>query len=127
MTDITLPEDPTKSRLHKPPRGESDDIARVGDRIAAFVKKFPEGRIITSIETIREVGDHTVYTMRAAVFRTTSLDYDEEPHATAYATRGTNDPDEITALFPQETAETSAVSRALRNLGILAKPRGKAS
>ncbi len=119
-----LPVDTKKSRLQKPVRAADtlDDVATAGERIEAFWKKHPTGRILTAVEKSWDVEGATYYTMRAEVFRDEDTDVDE-PHAMAYATRNTGDPDEVTAAFPQETAETSAVSRALRNLGILAVPK----
>lgn len=120
LEDITIPTDTSKSRLNKPARSEMpDDVATAGDRIEAFWKKHEGGSILTDIEH-REVDNATVYTARVFVRKDSSS---PEPDATAHATRSNADSDEVTAAFPQETAETSAVSRALRNLGILAVPK----
>ncbi len=131
MTDIELPEDTRKSRLNRVPKPDTlDDVATAGDRIEAFWKKHENGSILTEVES-REVqvgarrpdswGEMaTVYTARVFVRKNAES---ENPDTTAHATRSTADPDEVTAAFPQETAETSAVSRALRNLGILAVPK----
>lgn len=123
--DIDFPEDTRKSRLTRTPRTEDpEDFARAVDRIAAFWRKHPAGNILTEIEA-REI--HTeehlpyfVFTARAFVRKDATA---EAPDTTAHATRSEADPDHITAQFAQETAETAAISRALRNLGILAKPR----
>lgn len=120
MTDIELPEDTRKSRLNRAPKPDTlDDVATAGDRIEAFWKKHELGSILTEIEQ-RDVGEATVFTARVFVRKNADS---ENPDTTAHATRSTADPDEVTAAFPQETAETSAVSRALRNLGILAVPK----
>lgn len=123
MTDtINLPEDTKKSRLQKAPRpSESlDDVATAGERIEAFWEKYPEGSILTEIEarqaTTADTLPYSVYTARVFVRRNADA---ESPDATAHATRSEADSDPITAAFAQETAETSAVSRALRNIGIL--------
>lgn len=117
---LELPEDTRKSRLNRAPKQEPlDDVATAGERIEAFWKKHPDGSILTEVETER-AGQFATYTVRAFIRRNGDSD---RPDATAHATRSSADPDEITAAFPQETAETSAVSRALRNLGILAVPK----
>jgi hypothetical protein len=123
---IQLPEDTSKSRLSKPaPKLEpTDDVATAGERIEAFWEKYPDGSILTEIETrVVETAEHlpySVYTARVFVRKNADA---ESPDVTAHATRSEADPDPITAQFAQETAETSAVSRALRNLGILATPK----
>lgn len=121
MTDITLPEDTTPSRLAKSaPKGDSlDDVATAGERIVAFWEKYPDGSILTEVESTDYL-PHREYTVRAFIRKNGDAD---GPDSTAHATRTTADPDPITAQFPQETAETSAISRALRNLGILAVSR----
>lgn len=125
IAEITLPEAQGKSRIHKAPRPEApEDAATAGERIEAFWEKYPDGSILTEIEsrevTVGDTAPYSVYTARVFVRRHADA---ESPDATAHATRSGADPDEVTAAFPQETAETSAVSRALRNLGILAVPR----
>lgn len=120
-----IPVDTSKSRLHKPVKPEPlDDVATVGERIEAFWERYPDGNILTEIETrVIETTEHlpySVYTARVFVRKNADA---ESPDTTAHATRSEADPDPITAQFAQETAETSAVSRALRNLGILATPK----
>ena len=126
MTDIAIPQDTAKSRLAKPaPKTDGlDDVATAGERIEAFWQKYPDGSILTEIEertvTTAEHLPYSVYTARGFVRKNADA---ESPDATAHATRSEADPDPITAAYAQETAETSAVSRALRNLGILAVSR----
>jgi hypothetical protein len=122
---IELPDAPGQSRLHKPVKPEPlDDVATAGERIEAFWEKYPEGSILTEIDTrVVETPEHlpySVYTARVFVRKNADA---ESPDVTAHATRSEDDPDPITAQFAQETAETSAVSRALRNIGILATPK----
>lgn len=121
MTDIAIPEDTARSRLAPTaPKGDAlDDVATVGERIEAFWEKYPEGSILTEVES-EQAGEYVVFTVRAFIRRKGES---ERPDTTAHATRGSYDPEPIVAQFPQETAETSAISRALRNLGILAVPR----
>lgn len=123
--DIEFPEDDRKSRINRPPKSEApDDFASAADRIAAFWEKHPDGSILPEIDhVVVDDGErlpYRVYTVRAFIRKNSESD---RPDAIAHATRGENDEDEVTRAFPQETAETSAISRALRNLGIL--PHGK--
>lgn len=124
VTEIQLPEGPAKSRLHRAEKNETpDDFRTAAERIEAFWELHPSGSILTEVETTvveaAETLPYLVFTVRAFV-RKDSLD--ERPSATAHATRGENAEDELTAQFPQETAETAAISRAIRNIGILAGP-----
>jgi hypothetical protein len=125
VTEIELPESSEKNRLNRAPRSEApDDFASAADRIAAFWEKYPEGSILPEVEetTINDGQSlpYRSYTVRAFVRKHSDSD---RPDAIAHATRDEADDDEVTRAFPQETAETSAVSRALRYLGIL--PHGK--
>ncbi|RBO73485.1 helix-turn-helix transcriptional regulator [Microbacterium sp. H6] len=118
---IELPETQGQSRLHRPAKSENpDDITSAADRIDAFWEKHPNGSILTEVETtVVEAVDvlpYLVFTVRAYVRKHTE---DDRPSATAHATRGQNDDDELVRQFPQETAETAAISRAIRNIGIL--------
>jgi hypothetical protein len=120
--DILYPTDDRQSRINRPPRAETpDDVTRAADRIEAFWEKYPEGSILPEVD-IHTVDDgqslpYRVYTARAFVRKNSDA---ERPDVVAHATRGENDEDELVRRYAQETAETSAVSRALRNLGILA-------
>ena len=123
--DIEFPTDDRQSRINRPPKSEApDDFASAADRIAAFWEKYPEGSILPEVEeTTIDNGQslpYRSYTVRAFIRKHSESD---RPDAIAHATRDEADDDEVTAAFPQETAETSAVSRALRYLGIL--PHGK--
>jgi len=123
--DIEFPTDDRQSRINRPPKTEApDDFASAADRIAAFWEKYPAGSILPEVEeTTIDDGQslpYRSYTVRAFIRKNSES---ERPDAIAHATRDEADDDEVTAAFPQETAETSAVSRALRYLGIL--PHGK--
>ena len=128
MTDITLPEQTGPSKLHRDPAPVPyvDDVIRADDRIRSFRTKYKTGRIVTTIAF--DEGEDTetwagsviasgvsTFTVRADVYTDA---HSVRPAATAHATRSSNDPDPVTAARPQETAETAAVSRALRYLGI---------
>jgi hypothetical protein len=89
-----------------------DDYAPVADRIRLFYERFPGGRIVTKLvsRTNRDV------VFRAAVFRHAS---DTKPAATGWAAEREGD-GEINTVACLENTETSAVGRALANLGLTA-------
>ena len=88
------------------------DYAPVADRVALFYERFPDGRIITELvaRTEREV------TFRAEVYRTAT---DLHPAATGWAAEREGDGD-VNRVACLENTETSAVGRALANLGFTA-------
>lgn len=124
MSNIELPEDNRRSKLQRTPKPDTfDDVATAMERVEAFWAKYPEGSILPEVES-RVIDDgqslpFQVFTVRAYVRKNSES---ERPDAVAHATRGENDEDELVRLRPQESAETSAISRAIRNLGILATP-----
>jgi hypothetical protein len=97
--------------------GERDlaEYALVADRITLFYQRYPSGRIVTELHsrTEREV------TFRALVFRGPA---DTEPAATGWASEREGD-GEINRVACLENTETSAVGRALANLGFTASSR----
>ncbi len=97
--------------------GEHDlsDYALVADRITLFYQRYPAGRIVTELfsRTEREV------TFRALVFREAS---DAQPAATGWASEREGDGD-INTVACLENTETSAVGRALANLGFTASSK----
>ncbi len=141
MTDpIDLPDEQTPSRIHRGDPWTPVEPGAVADvdidapvtanqRIAEFRKKYPTGRIETFVsatepevtkiqpfqdEPVRELSEATVVFARAEVF----VDQrSKHPLATAHAVRGSSDSNVIVAERPHETAETVAVSRALRYAG----------
>ncbi|HUQ79654.1 MAG TPA: hypothetical protein VM076_00880 [Gemmatimonadaceae bacterium] len=90
------------------------DYAPVADRITLFYKRFPSGRILTRLvsRTEREI------TVQAYVFRSTA---ERSPAATGLASERIGDGD-INTVACLENTETSAVGRALANLGLTASP-----
>lgn len=96
-------------------RDDLSDYALVADRITLFYQRFPAGRIVTELysRTEREV------TFRALVFRGPA---DESPAATGWASEREGD-GEINRVACLENTETSAVGRALANLGFTASSR----
>ena len=91
------------------------DYATVAERIALFYQRYPTGRILTDL--VSDEGGKVV--MKAAVYRTTS---ETGPAATGWAAEREDD-GEINAVACIENTETSAVGRALANLGFAASSR----
>ena len=91
------------------------EYALVADRITLFYQRYPAGRIVTELHsrTEREI------TFRALVFRGPA---DVEPAATGWASEREGD-GEINQVACLENTETSAVGRALANLGFTASSR----
>jgi hypothetical protein len=100
-----------KSDLHL----VSGDYAPVAARITLFYERFVEGRIVTELvsRSDREV------TFRALVYRSAA---DREPAATGWASEIEGDGD-INTVACLENTETSAIGRALANLGFTASSR----
>jgi hypothetical protein len=96
-------------------RDDLSDYALVADRITLFYQRYPAGRIVTELHsrTEREV------TFRALVYRGPA---DVHPAATGWASEREGD-GEINRVACLENTETSAVGRALANLGFTASSR----
>lgn len=92
-----------------------ESYAPVADRIRLFYERFPVGRITTELVS-RVDGE---ITFRAMVFREEAAAY---PAATGWASEREGD-GEVNAVACLENAETSAVGRALANLGFTASAR----
>lgn len=88
------------------------DYALVAERIAMFYAEFPSGQIVTEIIS----RDEWETVVRAKVYRTPA---ETRPSATGLAAEREGDGD-INAVACLENTETSAVGRALANLGFLA-------
>jgi len=86
--------------------------APVAERISLFYEAFPRGRIITEMvsRTERDV------VFRALVYRQAD---DSDPAATGWAAEREGD-GEVNAVACLENTETSAIGRALANLGFTA-------
>jgi hypothetical protein len=91
---------------------ERDGYAPVADRVALFYERFPMGRIETCLV---ERSDRGVL-FRAAVYRGPE---EHRPAATGWAAEREGD-GEINTVACLENTETSAVGRALANLGFTA-------
>jgi hypothetical protein len=90
--------------------GISDGYVPVADRIRRFYERFPGGRIVTKL--VRRTDSEVV--VRAAVFRNT---LETRPAATGLAAEREGDGD-INTVACLENTETSAIGRALANLGL---------
>ncbi len=90
------------------------DYAPVAERIALFYARHPQGRIETELV---ERGEAIVF--KALAFRTAT---DPHPAATGWASERVGD-GEINAVACLENTETSAIGRALANLGFTASSR----
>ena len=91
------------------------DYAPVADRITLFYTRHPTGRILTRLisRTKHEI------TVQAFVFRSTQED---RPAATGLASERIGDGD-VNTVACLENTETSAIGRALANLGFTASNR----
>jgi hypothetical protein len=89
-----------------------DDYAPVADRIALFYMRFPSGRILTEMVSHNE----SEIIFKAVVYRTLE---EREPSATGWASERIGDGD-INTVACLENTETSAIGRALANLGLTA-------
>src|SRR5262249_47419809 len=93
------------------PRFNLDDYVTVQDRILKFWEKYPEGRILTELAS--DPSDWQKVRFRAAVYATRT---DEVPVATGYAFELAGS-GPVNQTSHEENAETSAIGRALANLG----------
>ena len=91
------------------------DYALVSDRITLFYLRYPAGRIVTELHSRTD----TEITFRALVFRDGD---DRQPAATGWASERQGD-GEINQVACLENTETSAIGRALANLGFTASVR----
>jgi hypothetical protein len=94
------------------PEFDPESYAPVAERVELFYEKHPTGRILT--ELVQHTDQEIVF--RAAVYRSAD---DREPAATGWAAERVGD-GEVNAVACLENTETSAIGRALANLGFLA-------
>jgi hypothetical protein len=91
------------------------EYAPVADRITLFYARFPMGRITTRLISRTE---HEI-TVQAFVFRSVE---EQRPSATGLASERIGDGD-VNTVACLENTETSAIGRALANLGLTASPQ----
>lgn len=89
--------------------------APVADRITLFYRAYPKGRIITRL--VRRTPRDVLF--RAEVYRDSDA---PQPAATGWAAEREGDGD-VNLVACLENAETSAIGRALANLGFTASSR----
>jgi hypothetical protein len=94
---------------------DADEYAPVAERITLFYAKYPAGRLITELVHRDE---HTVV-FKALAFRDVA---DAAPAATGWAEERIGD-GEVNEVACLENTETSALGRALANLGFTASSR----
>src|SRR5688572_10001204 len=94
---------------------ESGDYVPVATRITLFYARHPTGRILTELMA----HDEREVMFKALVFRASD---DDRPSATGWASERLGD-GEVNAVACLENTETSAIGRALANLGITASTR----
>lgn len=98
-----------------------DDYIDVAERIEQFYEKYPNGRIDTELLNVsRWEGKQTQFIVRASLFDGENF----YPLATGLAEEsfGNSGPNQTSAL---ENAETSAIGRAIANLGFATTRDGK--
>ena len=94
------------------PDFDPESYAPVAARVELFYERYPTGRILT--ELVQQSEREIVF--RAAVYRAAE---DREPAATGWAAERVGD-GEVNAVACLENTETSAIGRALANLGFTA-------
>lgn len=89
-----------------------NEYAMVEERIALFYQRFPDGRIVTCLDKGLSIGEQWVFT--AEVYKDVGEQDLGTPMATGWATevKGSGKQD-----FSAEVCETSAIGRALANIG----------
>ena len=89
-----------------------NNYEEVKDRLPKFYEKYPDGRIVTEIEKISD--DYSTVIFRAEIYRNFE---DDKPLATGYAfeVKGEGMVNKTSHI---ENGETSAIGRALANIGL---------
>lgn len=133
MTDtpseaLAIPTDASRSRLHREnaadrePDAHVEDYTTADERLATFWRKYKEADVEFESESIRvdKVGGQVEWTVHVTVRICCNGD---GRVVTGSATRSSTDMNDIVAHNPHETAQTAALSRALRFLGIKLQTR----
>ena len=103
-----------------------NDYETVEERIKRFYEEYPDGRIITEWESsytvTGEQGQRNIWVLKAFAYLTAGDQANKLPKATGYAFEidGTGGANQTSAL---ENAETSAIGRALANMGLSGNKR----
>ena len=101
------------------PTFDPESYTPVAVRVRQFYDRFPVGRIVTELVSSEVRDGTTIVTFRALVFRSAN---ETLPAATGWAAERDDD-GEINAVACLENAETSAIGRALANLGFATSVR----
>lgn len=102
------------------------DYETVEERIKRFYQEYPDGRLITEWETnytvTGEQGQRNIWVVKAYAYLTAGDQANKLSKATGYAFEidGTGGANQTSAL---ENAETSAIGRALANMGLSGNKR----
>lgn len=120
--EVVIPADDATSRIRRAASAKNadaevtaeDDVVTAEQRLKKFHRKYPDGSIVTDVDYVHAING---FTATARVF-TGPQRSDVLPKAIAHATRTYGEFDPVSAARPQESAETSAIGRALRFLGI---------
>ena len=113
---------PAICRAHMPKASPTFDLSAytpVAERIRRFYERFPAGRIVTELVSREPHDGAHVITFRALAYRSAS---DTLPAATGWAAERDDD-GEVNEVACLENAETSAIGRALANLGFATSTR----
>lgn len=116
VADIEFPDDNGRSRLGGPVSSfDPDDVATVDAKVAAFWTLYPEGAIDAA--DVEQVAPDS---WRATAYVWKHRDAEGRPDATGSAHRTLSHDEHPSAAYPLETAQSVAIGRALRFLGIQA-------
>jgi len=104
------------------PQFNLQDYETVESRIKRFYETFPDGRIITNNESTAEDRQTATWVVKAFIYLTDGDQANDLPKATGYAFEvdGGQGANKTAAL---ENAETSAIGRALANMGLSGNKR----
>ena len=97
-------------------RFDPSGYASVAERLALFWGQYPAGRVVSELHSRVERDGVVEITFRAAVYRTAE---EAQPAATGWAAEREGDGD-VNSVACLENTETSAIGRALANLGFAA-------
>jgi hypothetical protein len=104
------------------PRFNLEDYVDVAERIRRFYKQYPEGRIITRLESLPD--DFTQCRFKAEVFRDSAEGRSPDATGWAFEIAGSGGANQTSH---GENCETSAIGRALANLGFVTTSEQRAS
>ena len=92
-----------------------DNYEPVQTRLTKFYEKYPDGRVIT--ELIGDMKDLSTVVFKAVLYQDSAQMKDNTPLSTGWATETKGD-GYVNKTSHLENAETSAIGRALANIGL---------